>query len=141
MATKQVKAQVKLQIPAGAATPAPPVGSALGQQGANIMEFCKQFNARTANQKGQTIPVIVTVYTDRSFDFITKTPPVSELIKKKISISKGSSKCNVNKVGKISWNDIEEIARIKMPDLNAHDIEQAKKIVAGSARSMGVEVI
>lgn len=141
MATKQVKAQVKLQIPAGAATPAPPVGSALGQQGANIMEFCKQFNARTANQKGQTVPVIVTVYTDRSFDFITKTPPVSELIKKKISISKGSSKCNTNKVGKISWNDIEEIARIKMPDLNAHDIEQAKKIVAGSARSMGVEVI
>lgn len=141
MATKQVKAQVKLQIPAGAATPAPPVGSALGQQGANIMEFCKQFNARTANQKGQTVPVIVTVYTDRSFDFITKTPPVSELIKKKISISKGSSKCNTNKVGKISWNDIEEIARIKMPDLNANDVEQAKKIVAGSARSMGVEVI
>lgn len=141
MATKQVKAQVKLQIPAGAATPAPPVGSALGQQGANIMEFCKQFNARTANQKGQTIPVIVTVYTDRSFDFITKTPPVSELIKKKINISKGSSKCNSAKVGKITWAAIEEIARIKMPDLNAHDIEQAKKIVAGSARSMGVEVI
>lgn len=138
---KQVKAQIKLQIPAGAATPAPPVGSSLGQQGVNIMEFCKQFNARTAAQKGQTVPVVITVYVDRTFDFITKTPPVSELIKKKINIQKGASKVGTEKVGKISWADIEAIARIKLPDLNAHDIEQAKKIVAGSARSMGVEVV
>jgi large subunit ribosomal protein L11 len=105
------------------------------------MDFCKQFNAQTASQKGQTIPVIITVYKDRSFSFILKTPPVSELIKKKINLKKGSPKPNTDKVGKISWGDIEEIAKVKFPDLNAHDIEQAKKIIAGSARSMGVDVI
>ncbi|HVX00477.1 MAG TPA: 50S ribosomal protein L11 [Candidatus Babeliaceae bacterium] len=138
---KVIKAKVKLQIPGGAATPAPPVGSALGQQGVNIMEFCKQFNALTASKKGQTIPVIVTVYTDRSFDILVKTPPTSELIKKRINLAKGASKPSVDKVGAISWADIEEVAKIKMPDLNAHDIEEAKKIVAGSARSMGLEVV
>lgn len=138
---KEIKVQIKLQIQGGAATPAPPVGSSLGQHGANIMEFCKQFNALTSNRKGETVPVIVTVYKDRTFDFVVKTPPTSELIKKKINLSKGSSNPKANKVGKISWKDIEDIARIKMPDINAVDIEQAKKIVAGSARSMGVDVV
>jgi large subunit ribosomal protein L11 len=138
---KVVKTKIRLQIPGGAATPAPPVGSALGQHGVNIMEFCKQFNARTADKKGQTVPVVVTVYEDRTFDFIVKTPPVSELIKKKINLAKGSSRPNTEKVGKISWKDIEEIAKVKLPDLNAFDLAQAKKIVAGSARSMGVDVI
>ncbi|MFC1842138.1 50S ribosomal protein L11 [Candidatus Dependentiae bacterium] len=138
---KEIKAKIKLQIPGGGATPAPPVGSSLGQQGVNIMDFCKKFNAMTASRKGETVPVEITVYADRSFTFIVKTPPASELIKKKINISKGSSNPKDSKVGKISWKDIEEIAKIKMPDLNAHDIEQAKKIVAGSARSMGVDVV
>lgn len=138
---KVIKAKVKLQIPGGAATPAPPVGSALGQQGVNIMEFCKQFNAQTASKKGQTIPVIVTVYTDRSFDILVKTPPTSELIKKKINLAKGASKPSIDNVGTISWSDVEEIAKVKMPDLNAHDVEEAKKIVAGSARSMGLKVV
>ncbi|MFA6065612.1 MAG: 50S ribosomal protein L11 [Candidatus Babeliaceae bacterium] len=138
---KEIKATVRLQIPGGAATPAPPVGAALGQQGVNIMEFCKQFNAKTADKKGQTIPVVITVYTDKKFDFVIKTPPASELIKKKINLQKGSAKPNTEKVGKISWSDIEEIAKIKLADLNATDIEQAKKIIAGSARSMGVEVV
>lgn len=138
---KEIKAKIKLQIPGGAATPAPPVGSSLGQQGVNIMEFCKQFNAKTANSKGDICPVEITVYVDRSFTFIVKTPPATELIKKKLNISKGSSVPNVNKVGKISWRDIEEIAKIKFSDLNANDIEQAKKIIAGSARSMGVDVV
>jgi large subunit ribosomal protein L11 len=138
---KTVKAQVKLQIPGGAATPAPPVGSTLGQLQVNIMEFCKQFNALTASRRGETVPVIITVYTDKTFSLITKTPPTTELIKKKINLQKGSSKPNTDKVGKISWRDIEEIAKVKLPDLNASDLEQAKKIVAGSARSMGVEVI
>lgn len=137
---KAVKAQIKLQIAGGGATPAPPVGSALGQQGVNIMEFCKQFNARTADKKGQTVPVVITVYADKSFDFIVKTPPTSELIKKKTNVAKGSSKPNTDKVGKISWKDVEDIAAIKMPDLNAIDIDQAKKIVAGTARSMGIDV-
>lgn len=137
---KEIKAKIKLQIPGGGATPAPPVGSSLGQQGVNIMDFCKQFNAQTADKKGQTVPVIINVYKDRSFDFVTKTPPASELIKKKISLSKGSSRPHDTKVGKISWSDIEEIAKIKMDDLNAIDVEQAKKIIAGSARSMGVDV-
>lgn len=139
--SKIVKAQIKLLIPGGAATPAPPVGSALGQQQVNIMEFCKQFNAATASRKGETVPVVITVYTDKTFVFVAKTPPTSELIKKKINLAKGSAKPNTDKVGKISWKDIEDIARAKLPDLNAVDIEQAKKIVAGSARSMGVEVI
>jgi len=137
---KPVKAQIKLQISGGSATPAPPVGSSLGQHGVNIMEFCKQFNAKTAGRKGETVPVIITVYTDRSFDFIIKTPPVSELIKKKANVAKGSSKPNTEKVGKLLWKDIEEIARVKLVDLNATDIEQAKKIIAGSARSMGIVV-
>ncbi|HEB41990.1 MAG TPA: 50S ribosomal protein L11 [Candidatus Dependentiae bacterium] len=138
---KEVKAKIKLQILGGSATPAPPVGSTLGQHGVSIMDFCKKFNAQTAKRKGETVPVVITVYTDRSFDFIIKTPPVSELIRKKINISKGSSRPHEDKVGKISWKDIEEIAKIKLPDLNAFNIEQAKKIVAGSARSMGVDVI
>ena len=138
---KELKAQVKLQIPGGAATPAPPVGSSLGQHGANIMEFCKQFNALTANKKGETVPVIISIFKDKTFTFIIKTPPVTELIKKRINIKKGSAKPNIDKVGKISMRDIEEIAKIKMPDLNANDIEQAKKIIAGSARSMGVVVV
>ena len=138
---KEIKAKIKLQIPGGGATPAPPVGSALGQQGVNIMDFCKQFNAKTANRKGETVPVEILVYKDRTFTFVTKTPPASELIKKKINVKKGSSNPKDSKVGKISWKDIEEIAKIKMVDLNAHDIEQAKKIIAGSARSMGVDVV
>ena len=138
---KPIKAKVKMQLPAGGATPAPPVGSALGPHGVNMMAFCKQFNAQTADKKGQTVPVIVTVYQDRTFDFITKTPPTSELIKKKINLSKGSSNPSIDSVGKISWKDIEEIAAIKMPDLNAFDMGEAKKIVAGTARSMGIEVV
>lgn len=138
---KPIKAQIKLQIPGGAATPAPPVGNNLGQHQVNIMDFCKQFNAQTANKKGETVPVVITIYTDKTFSFIIKTPPASELIKKRINITKGSSKPNADKVGKISWKDIEEIAKIKLPDLNANDVEQAKKIIAGSARSMGVDVI
>lgn len=138
---KEVKAKIKLQIPGGAATPAPPVGNNLGQHQVNLMEFCKQFNAATASKKGETVPVIITVYVDKTFSFELKTPPASELIKKKINISKGSSRPNTDKVGRISMADIEEIAKIKMPDLNANSIEQAKKIIAGSARSMGVDVV
>jgi large subunit ribosomal protein L11 len=138
---KAVKAQIKLQIPGGAATPAPPVGNNLGQHQVNLMEFCKQFNAATSSKKGETVPVIITVYVDKTFSFILKTPPASELIRKKINISKGSSRPNTDKVGKITMADIEEIAKIKLPDLNANSIEQAKKIIAGSARSMGVVVI
>ncbi|MGE0206261.1 MAG: 50S ribosomal protein L11 [Candidatus Babeliales bacterium] len=137
---KPIKAKVKLQLPAGAATPAPPVGSALGPHGINMMEFCKQFNAQTADKKGQTIPVLVTIHQDRSFSFVTKTPPTAELIKKKINIAKGSSKPSLEKAGKLSWRDVEEIAAIKLPDLNAVGIDEAKKIVAGTARSMGIEV-
>lgn len=138
---KDIKAKIKLQIPGGAATPAPPVGSSLGQQGVNIMDFCKQFNAQTAGRKGETVPVEIVVYTDKSFVFTVKTPPATELIKKKIGLAKGSSNPKDVKVGKISWKDIEDIARIKLADLSAHDIEQAKKIIAGSARSMGIDVV
>lgn len=138
---KEVKAKIKLQIPGGSATPAPPVGSSLGQHQVNIMDFCKAFNGRTANLKGQTVPVEITVYKDRTYSFITKTPPTTELIKKKINLSKGSARPNTNRVGTISWSDIEEIAKLKMPDLSAFDIEQAKKCIAGSARSMGIDVI
>lgn len=138
---KEIKATIKFLVPGGAATPAPPVGSALGQQGVAIMDFCKQFNAQTADRKGQMVPVSITVYTDKTFVFRTKTAPTTDLIKKKIKIEKGSARPNEQKVGKISWADVEEIARIKLPDLNAQDVEQAKKIVAGSARSMGVEVV
>jgi large subunit ribosomal protein L11 len=138
---KEIKAQVKLQIPGGAATPAPPVGSTLGQQGVNIMEFCKQFNAKTASRKGETVPVVITIYKDKSFDFIVKTAPTSELIKKKINIVKGSSKPSTEFIGQITWKDIEDIARIKLPDLNAVDLDAAKNIIAGSARSMGIKVV
>ena len=138
---KAIKAQVKLQIPGGAATPAPPVGNNLGQHQVNLMDFCKKFNAETADKKGQTVPVVVTIYVDKTFTFVIKTPPTAELIRKAIKISKGSSKPNTEKVGRISWADIEEIAKIKMPDLNVVDIEQAKKVIAGSARSMGVDVV
>ncbi len=137
---KAVKAKIKLQIPGGAATPAPPVGNNLGQHQVNLMDFCKKFNEATASKKGETVPVIITVYIDKTFSFELKTPPASELIRKKINISKGSSRPNTDKVGKISMAEIEEIAKIKMPDLNANSIEQAKKIIAGSARSMGVVV-
>jgi large subunit ribosomal protein L11 len=137
---KILKAQVKLQIAGGAATPAPPVGSALGQQGVNIMDFCKKFNALTANRKGETVPVIIKVYQDKTFDFVVKTSPTSELIKKRASVSKGSSKPNVDKVGTLTQKDVEEIAVIKLPDLNALDLEQAKKIIAGTARSMGIVI-
>ena len=137
---KAVKSKIKLQIPGGGATPAPPVGSSLGQHGVNIMDFCKKFNAITSKRKGETVPVIITVYTDRSFEFIVKTSPVSELIRKKANVSKGSSRPHEQKVGKISWQDVEEIAKVKMPDLNAFNIESAKKIIAGSARSMGIDV-
>lgn len=138
---KAVKAQVKLQIPGAAATPAPPVGNNLGQHQVNLMEFCKQFNALTASKRGETVPVIITIYVDKTFSLEIKTPPTTELIKKKINLTKGSSRPNTEKVGKISWAQVEEIAKIKLPDLNANGIEEAKKIVAGSARSMGVEVI
>lgn len=138
---KDIKAKIKLQIPGGAATAAPPVGSSLGQQGVNIKDFITQFNSKTSDKKGQTVPVVITIYKDKSFDFILKTPPATELIKKKINLSAGSARPHEQKVGKISWAEIEEIAKIKMQDLNAHDLEQAKRIIAGSARSMGVDVI
>ena len=139
---KKVNAVVKLQIPAGKATPAPPVGTALGPQGVNIMEFCKAFNAKTSgkDQEGLIIPVVITIYNDRSFTFITKTPPVAILVKKSLSLAKGSAEPNKTKVGKISQQQIEEIAKIKMPDLNSFDIESAKAQVRGACRSMGVEV-
>lgn len=139
--SKEIKAKIKLQIPGASATPAPPVGSSLGQHQVNLMEFCKLFNAKTADKKGQTVPVIVTVYMDKKFDIEIKTPPTSELIKKRINLTKGSSKPNTDKVGKMSWNDVAEIAKIKMPDLNAFDLEQAKKVIAGTARSMGVDIV
>lgn len=137
---KEIKTRVKLQLAGGSATPAPPVGSSLGQHGVQIMEFCKQFNAQTAHLKGQTVPVVITIYKDKTFVFELKTPPASELIKKKANLQKGSAN-QKQKVGRIKMSDIEEIAKIKMPDLNAFDIDQAKKIIAGSARSMGVEVV
>ena len=138
---KKIKANIKLQIQAASATPAPPVGSSLGQHGVNIMDFCKKFNAVTASRKGETVPVIITVYVDKTFDFITKTPPVSELLRKRANIQKGSSNPGKDQAGTIKRKDIEEIAKIKMVDLNAFDIEAAKRMVAGSARSMGLAVI
>jgi large subunit ribosomal protein L11 len=139
---KKVVAQVKLQIPAGKATPAPPVGTALGPQGVNIMEFCKSFNARTSakDQEGLIIPVVITIYQDRSFTFITKTPPVPVLIKRAVNIAKGSAEPNKNKVGRITEKQVEEIARLKMPDLNCFSLESAVKSVKGTATSMGVDV-
>jgi large subunit ribosomal protein L11 len=135
---KKVIAQVKLQIPGGAANPAPPVGPALGQQGVNIMEFCKQFNARTKDANGMITPVVITVYSDRSFTFITKTPPVSVLILKEIGKEKGSGVPNKDKIGMITKAQMKKIAEIKMADLNAASIEAAMRLVAGTARSMGV---
>ena len=137
---KKVIGQVKLQIPAGEATPAPPVGPALGQAGINIVDFCKAFNARTQQQGGLVIPVVVTVYADRSYTFITKTPPAAVLLLKAAGLGKGSGEPNRNKVGRVSRAQVEEIARTKMPDLNAGSIEGAMKIIEGTARSMGIEV-
>jgi large subunit ribosomal protein L11 len=137
---KKVQGYVKLQVPAGAANPSPPIGPALGQQGVNIMEFCKQFNAATQKlEKGLPIPVVITVYSDRSFTFIMKTPPASVLIRKAIGIPKGSGTPNTAKVGKISRKQLEEIAKMKTPDLTAANLEAAIRTIAGSARSMGVD--
>ncbi len=139
---KKVTGYIKLQIPAGQANPSPPVGPALGQQGVNIMEFCKQFNAVTATlEKGLATPVVITVYSDRSFTFITKTPPASVLIRKSIALAKGSSRPNTQKVGKITNKQVEDIAKLKMPDLTAADLPAAVKTIAGTARSMGVDVV
>ena len=138
---KKIKGYIKLQVPAGSANPSPPIGPALGQQGVNIMEFCKQFNAQTQKlEKGLPIPVIITVYSDRSFTFIMKTPPASVLIRKAIGIEKGSGAPNTSKVGRISRKQLEEIAKLKTPDLTAANLEAAVRTVAGTARSMGVDV-
>jgi large subunit ribosomal protein L11 len=137
---KKIIAKITLQCPGGAATPAPPVGPALGQHGINIMEFCKSYNERTAKDKGQIIPAVITVFEDRSFTFVLKTPPASELIKKAAGVEKGSGEPNRKKVGKISLDKVREIAKIKMADLNANDIDMAVRIIAGTARSMGVDV-
>ncbi len=138
---KKVQAMVKLQIPAGKATPAPPVGTALGPHGVNIMDFCKNFNSRTAKEDGLIIPVVVTVYADRSYSFITKTPPAAVLLKKTANLAKGSAEPNRNKVGTVTAKQIEEIARLKLPDLNTQDLESAIKTVRGTARSMGLDVV
>jgi large subunit ribosomal protein L11 len=138
---KKIQSYIKLQIPAGAANPSPPVGPALGQHGVNIMEFCKAFNAKTQGQGDTIIPVIITVYSDRSFSFITKTPPASVLLMKAAKINKGSSHPKMERVGKISSSKIREIAELKMPDLNAFDIDGAMKIIEGTARSMGLTVV
>ena len=138
---KKVQGYIKLQIPAGKATPAPPVGPALGQHGVNIVEFTKQFNARTADQEGMITPVVITVYADRSFSFITKTPPAPVLIKKACKIQSGSGEPNKKKVAKITKAQVQEIAELKMPDLNAASLESAMSMIAGTARSMGVEVV
>jgi large subunit ribosomal protein L11 len=137
---KKITGYVKLQIPAGKANPSPPVGPALGQKGVNIMEFCKQFNARTADKDGIITPVIITVFSDKSFTFIVKTPPAAVLLKKAAKVEKGSAEPHRNKVAKVSQNQVREIATLKMPDLNAFDIEHAMSMVAGTARSMGITV-
>lgn len=137
---KKIDGYIKLQIPAGQANPAPPVGPALGQRGINIMQFCKDFNDKTKDKPGMVIPVVITVYQDKSFDFITKTPPASDLIRKACKIKSGSGEPNKRKVGTLTQAQVEEIAKIKMPDLNSATIETAKRVVAGTARSMGVEV-
>ena len=138
---KKVQALVKLQISAGKATPAPPVGTALGPHGVNIMDFCKNYNAKTAKDEGLIIPVVITVYADRSYSFITKTPPASVLLKKTANLAKGSAEPNRNKVGTVTVAQVEDIAKLKMPDLNCQDIEAAINTVRGTARSMGIDVI
>lgn len=141
MAKKKVKTQIKLQIPAANANPAPPVGPALGQHGVNIMDFCKQFNERTKKEEsGMVIPVVITIFEDRSFTFVTKVPPVSALLKKAVGLAKASAVPNKDKVGSITNKQVEEIAQKKMPDLNAHDVNAAMNIVKGTARSMGIDV-
>ncbi|MGB9723705.1 MAG: 50S ribosomal protein L11 [Chloroflexia bacterium] len=138
---KKVVAVIKLQIPAGKATPAPPVGPALGQHGLNIMAFCKEYNARTASMAGSIVPVEITVYEDRSFTFVTKTPPAGDLLRKAAGVEKGSGDPSRKKVGRITRRQLREIAQIKMPDLNARDLEAAERIIAGTARSMGIEIV
>ncbi len=138
---KKITGYIKLQIPAGKANPSPPVGPALGQHGVNIMEFCKAFNAKTQAEEGTIIPVVITVYADRSFTFITKTPPASILIKKAVGLEKGSGVPNKNKVGKLTKDQVAEIAKKKMPDLNAASLEAAMKTIEGTARSMGIEIV
>ena len=138
---KKITGMIKLQIPAGKATPAPPVGPALGQHGVNIMDFCKAFNAKTQGDEGLIIPVVITVYQDRSYSFITKTPPAAVLLKKAAGIAKGSAEPNKSKVAQVTMRQVEEIAKSKLPDLNAGNMEAAKRIIMGTARSMGVEVI
>jgi large subunit ribosomal protein L11 len=138
--SKKLAAVIKLQIQAGAANPAPPVGPALGQHGVNIMEFCKAYNAATESQRGQIVPVEISVYEDRSFTFITKTPPAARLLLKAAGVEKGSGEPHVNKVASVTWDQVREIANVKMEDLNANDIDQAAKIIAGTARSMGITV-
>jgi large subunit ribosomal protein L11 len=138
---KKVKAIVKLQVPAGEATPAPPVGPALGQHGINIMNFVKEYNARTASQKGMVVPVMITIFEDRSFTFVTRTPPASVLLKKQAGIEKGSGTSSRGFVGKVTKAQVREIARTKMPDLNANDLEAASRIIEGTARNMGIEVV
>ncbi len=138
---KKISSYIKLQIPAGQANPSPPVGPALGQHGVNIMEFVKAFNAKTADQAGMIIPVVITVYADRSFSFILKTPPAAVLLKKAAKIEKGSGTPNVEKVGKVTRDQVREIATIKMPDLSAADIDAAMRTIVGTARSMGIEVV
>ncbi len=137
---KKISGFIKLQIPAGKANPSPPVGPALGQKGVNIMEFCKQFNARTQDKEGLIIPVVITVYADKSFTFITKTPPAAVLLKRAAKIEKGSAEPHRNKVAKVSKSQVKEIAELKMPDLNAFDVDHAMSMVAGTARSMGITV-
>jgi large subunit ribosomal protein L11 len=141
MAKRQVAAIVKIQIPAGQATPAPPVGTALGPYGVAIMDFCKEYNARTESQRGQVVPVEITIFEDRSFTFVLKTPPAAELIKKAAGVDKGSSEPPRAQVGSITDAQLTEIAEIKMPDLNAYDLDQAKKQIAGTARNMGIRVL
>ncbi|MCC6747411.1 MAG: 50S ribosomal protein L11 [Deltaproteobacteria bacterium] len=138
---KKVTGLVKLQIPGGLANPSPPVGPALGQHGVNIMEFCKAFNAKTQQMKGTITPVVITIYADRSFSFITKTPPAAVLLKKAAGIEKGSGEPNKSKVGKVTWKQVREIAETKLPDLNTENVDQAMRTIAGAARSMGLDVV
>jgi large subunit ribosomal protein L11 len=137
---KEIEGYLKLQIRGGAANPSPPVGPALGSKGLNIMEFCKQFNARTQEKQGQLLPVVVTIYKDKSFDFVVKTPPAAVLLLEKSKLKKGSAESNRSKVGSVTWDQVKEIAEIKMPDLNAFKVESAMRMVAGTARSMGIRV-